>query len=97
VEEIFQSVLRLDPLNKNTSFFQRNRAKWCIRNTCFVFGGEREKKRKGVLLLSFRHQEGEEDEWSVSCPSGVLPPGMDSWYPLERRLGGPQSWSGHRG
>jgi hypothetical protein len=25
-----------------------------------------------------------------------LPPGKDPWYPLDRRLGGPQSWSGHR-
>jgi len=22
---------------------------------------------------------------------------MSPWYPLERRLGGPQSWSGHNG
>jgi hypothetical protein len=24
-------------------------------------------------------------------------PGKDPWYPLDRRLGGPKSWSGHRG
>jgi hypothetical protein len=27
----------------------------------------------------------------------VLPPGKDSWYPLDRRLGGPQSRSGRGG
>jgi hypothetical protein len=27
----------------------------------------------------------------------ALPPGKDPRYPLERRLGGPQSRSGHRG
>jgi hypothetical protein len=27
--------------------------------------------------------------WSAS------PPGNESWYPLDRRQGGPQSWSGH--
>jgi hypothetical protein len=26
----------------------------------------------------------------------VLPPGRDPRYPLDRRIGGPQSWSGHR-
>jgi hypothetical protein len=36
-------------------------------------------------------------EWSASCPSHVLPPGKDSRYLLDRRLGGPQTWSGHRG
>jgi len=23
--------------------------------------------------------------------------GKDPWYPLDRRLDGPQSWSGHKG
>jgi hypothetical protein len=27
----------------------------------------------------------------------ALPPGESPWYPLDRRLGGPQSWSGHCG
>jgi hypothetical protein len=31
-------------------------------------------------------------EWSASRPGRFTPR-----YPLDRRLGGPQSWSGHRG
>jgi hypothetical protein len=27
----------------------------------------------------------------------ALPPGKEPWYPLDRRLGGPQSCSGHGG
>jgi predicted esterase YcpF (UPF0227 family) len=27
----------------------------------------------------------------------ALNPGISPWYPLERRLGRPQSWSGHSG
>jgi hypothetical protein len=29
--------------------------------------------------------------------AALYPRGMDPWYPLYRRLGGPQSWSGYRG
>jgi hypothetical protein len=36
-------------------------------------------------------------EWSASCPGRALSPGKDPQYPLYRRLGGPQSWFGHRG
>jgi hypothetical protein len=36
-------------------------------------------------------------EWSASRPSRALPRGKDPRYPLYRRLGGPQSRSGHRG
>jgi hypothetical protein len=32
---------------------------------------------------------------SVTLPPRFTP-GKDPWYPLHRRLGGPQSWSGHR-
>jgi hypothetical protein len=35
-------------------------------------------------------------EWSESCPGRALPPGKDPRCPLDRRLGGPQSRSGHR-
>jgi hypothetical protein len=31
------------------------------------------------------------------APAAHYPRGMDPRYPLNRRLGGPQSWSGHRG
>jgi hypothetical protein len=33
-------------------------------------------------------------EWSASWPSHFTM-GKEQWYPLERRLGGPQSQSGH--
>jgi hypothetical protein len=36
-------------------------------------------------------------EWSVSLPGRALPPGEGPPYPLDRRLGGPQSRSGHKG
>jgi hypothetical protein len=35
--------------------------------------------------------------WSTSRSGRALPPGRDPRYPLYRRLGGPQSRSGHRG
>jgi hypothetical protein len=35
-------------------------------------------------------------EWSASRPGRALPRGKDPRYPLYRRLGGPQSRSGHR-
>jgi hypothetical protein len=38
-----------------------------------------------------------DDEFSASRPGRALPPGIDPRYPLDRRLGVPQSWSGHRG
>jgi hypothetical protein len=34
--------------------------------------------------------------WSVSCPGRALPSGKNHWYPSDRRLGGPQCWSGQR-
>jgi hypothetical protein len=37
------------------------------------------------------------DEWSASRPGRALPLRKDSLYPLDRRLGGPQSLSEHRG
>jgi len=33
-------------------------------------------------------------EWFTSL-SGCFIPGKEPWFPLNRRLGGPQSWSGH--
>jgi hypothetical protein len=36
-------------------------------------------------------------EWSASRLCRALPRGKDPRYPLNRRLGGPQSWSGQRG
>jgi hypothetical protein len=36
-------------------------------------------------------------EWSASLHGRALPPGKDPRYPFDRRLGGLQSQSGHRG
>jgi hypothetical protein len=33
-------------------------------------------------------------EWSASRPGHFTPQGKSPWYPLARRLGGPQSHSG---
>jgi hypothetical protein len=47
---------------------------------------------------SFLTSARDGSEWSASLPVRVLPSGIDLWHPLDRRLvGGPQSWSGHRG
>jgi hypothetical protein len=35
-------------------------------------------------------------EWSVSRLGCTLLPGKDPQYPLDRRLGGPKNWFGHR-
>jgi hypothetical protein len=36
-------------------------------------------------------------EWLASRLGHALPPGKGPPYPLDRRLGGSKSWSGHRG
>jgi hypothetical protein len=36
-------------------------------------------------------------ERSASGPGRALPRGKDTRFPFDRRQGGPQSWSGHRG
>jgi hypothetical protein len=36
-------------------------------------------------------------KWSASRHGRAFPRGKDPRYPLDRRLGGPQSWFGHRG
>jgi hypothetical protein len=47
-------------------------------------------------LYSFLTLALDGGEWSASCPVSVLPPGKGPQSPLDRRLGGPQSWSGHK-
>jgi hypothetical protein len=44
---------------------------------------------------SFFNSALDEDEWSASHPGRDLPRAKDPRYPLYRRLGGPQSRSGH--
>jgi hypothetical protein len=36
-------------------------------------------------------------EWSASRPGRFIPQVKSTWYSLDRRLGGPQSRSGHSG
>jgi hypothetical protein len=36
-------------------------------------------------------------EWSASRPGRFIPKGKSPWYPLDERLGGPQSGSGRGG
>jgi len=36
-------------------------------------------------------------EWSASHPGHFTPQGKSPWYPLDGKLGGPQSRSGHGG
>jgi hypothetical protein len=54
---------------------------------------------KGVRECSFSFLSSTLDggEWSASRPGRALPQRKDPRYPLDRRLGGPYSWSGHEG
>jgi hypothetical protein len=36
-------------------------------------------------------------QWSASCHSRFTPQGKNPWYPLDTKVGGPQSRSGHGG
>jgi hypothetical protein len=72
----------------------------------------RGRKRK-VKMSSYRHVGAKRERmyssytfltsvldgvtWSAFRPGHALPLGNDPQYPLDRRLGGPQSWSGHKG
>jgi hypothetical protein len=49
-----------------------------------------------VLLHSFLTSALDEGEWSARG-SDSLPPGKELRHPLNRRLGGPQSWYGRVG
>jgi hypothetical protein len=55
---------------------------------------QRGEEYSSYLFLTSALDEG---EWSASRHSRALPPGNNRQYPLDRRLGGPQSWSGLRG
>jgi hypothetical protein len=77
---------------------------------CIIGGGDKKKQTKqssytpcgtwgerrysSYLFLTSALVGG---EWSVSRPGRALPQGKDPRYPLYRRLGAPQSRSGHRG
>jgi hypothetical protein len=54
-----------------------------------------ERRYSSYLFLTSKLDEG---EWSaLRRPGRALPWGKEPLYPLDRKLGGPQSWSGHRG
>jgi len=57
-------------------------------------GAKGEKRYSSYSFLTSALDGG---EWSASRPGRALTPGKDPQYPLDRRLGGPQSQSGHRG
>jgi hypothetical protein len=56
-----------------------------------------ELRRRGIQLLVILDRDTRWGEWSESSPGRDLPLEKDSRYPLDRRQGGPHSWSGHRG
>jgi hypothetical protein len=59
-------------------------------------GGARRERRYSSYSFMTLALDG--SEWSASHPGRALPPRERTpWYLLDRRLGGPQSWSGHRG
>jgi hypothetical protein len=51
------------------------------------------RESRGIALLCFQTSALEGGEESASRPGRFLPPG-NNWYPLHRRLGGPQDRSG---
>jgi hypothetical protein len=59
------------------------------------YAGSKGKRR--YSSYSFSTSALERGEWSASRPDLALPPCKDPRCPLYRRLGGPESWSGHRG
>jgi hypothetical protein len=46
---------------------------------------------------SFLTSTLEGGERSAARPGRALPTGMDRQYPLDKRFGAPQTWSGQRG
>jgi len=53
--------------------------------------------RGEVCFYSFLTSAVDRGERPASRPGHALPSGTDPRYPLDKRLGGPQHWSGHRG
>jgi hypothetical protein len=54
-------------------------------------GGERRYSSYSYLTLAIDGVSGQHH-----APAALYPRGKRPWYPSDRRLGGPQSWSGHR-
>jgi hypothetical protein len=57
-----------------------------------TWDGERRYSSYSFLTLTLDGVSGQ-----LQALDELLPLGKDPWYPLDRRLGGPQSWLGHRG
>jgi hypothetical protein len=53
--------------------------------------------KEGYSSYSFSTSALDGGEWSASRSGRAISPGKGPWYPLERRLGGPQSRTGQRG
>jgi hypothetical protein len=53
------------------------------------------KGKRWYSSYSFLISALDRGEWSASRPGHSLRRGKNTRYPLDRRLGGPQSWSGH--
>jgi hypothetical protein len=69
------------------------KAKW--NSPATHYGGACGERR--YSSYSFMTSALDEGEWSASRPGRALAQGKDPRYPLYRRLGGPQSRSGHGG
>jgi hypothetical protein len=69
---------------------------YCTDKALSVFAMKEYKESKVLTALILTFGAIDEGEWSTSC-SSCFTPGTELWYPLNRRLGGPQSQSEHSG
>jgi hypothetical protein len=69
-----------------------DKSKSCPVHTMQTLGGERK-----YISYSFLTSTSYMGELLATRPGRALPPAKEPRYPLDRRLGGSQSWSGHRG
>jgi hypothetical protein len=84
--------LSLKEDKKNTDAWKWSKVK--VKLSHYFHAGIKRERR--YSSYSFLTSVVNGDEWSVSCSGCTLSPGKDPLFPLYRRLGGPQSWSGHR-
>jgi hypothetical protein len=89
---VIQYGLMLSDVRKSVTAAFTNKSKAVPLHAMEALGGERR-----YSSYSFFTSALDGDEWSASRPGRALPPGKGPRYPLYRRLGGPQSRSGHRG
>jgi hypothetical protein len=93
----FQCKVGTCNIEARTLFLITNR---CDRLICKVklscYRHEGAKRERRSSFYSFLISALERGRWSASRPSRALPPRKDTRYTLDR-VGGPQSWYGHRG